>query len=182
MSHASPERYLVVDDDETFAERLAQAFIDLGNEARFVTGHEAALRAIVGYTPTRVTIDLRMPDGNGLATLEAVLARHPEAEALILTGYGSIPTAVDAVRMGAIGLVQKPVGVMEILAAFERAQQPPLAPETPDYETPSLARVEWDHIQRVLSDCGGNISQAARVLGMHRRTLQRKLQQHAPRK
>jgi len=179
---ASTQRYLVVDDDETFAERLAQSFEDLGHEARFVTGHVAATQIITTFAPTRVTLDLRMPDGNGLATLQAILAQHPDAEVLILTGYGSIATAVDAVRMGGVGLVQKPIGVHEILAAFERAQQPPLTPDVPDYETPSLARVEWDHIQRVLSDCAGNISQAARVLGMHRRTLQRKLQQHPPRK
>jgi len=175
-------RYLVVDDDETFAERLAQAFVDLGNEARCVTGHEAALEIIREYHPTRATVDLRMPDGNGLATVKGILDAHPDTEVLVLTGYGSIATAVDAVRLGAIGLVQKPVGVTELLASFDRAHQPPLSPDEPDYETPTLAKVEWDHIQRVLSDCGGNISQAARILGMHRRTLQRKLQQYAPRK
>ena len=177
-----PHRYLVVDDDETFAERLAQAFVDLGNEARCASGHEAALALIQTYEPTRATVDLRMPDGNGLATVKGILEAHPDTDVLVLTGYGSIATAVDAVRLGAIGLVQKPVGVYEILATFDRAHQPPLSPDEPDYETPTLAKVEWDHIQRVLSDCGGNISQAARILGMHRRTLQRKLQQYAPRK
>ncbi len=175
-----PHRYLVVDDDETFAERLAQAFTDLGHESRTANGHEAAIAVLEAYAPTRATVDLRMPDGSGLATLQAILAKHADAEILILTGYGSIATAVDAVRMGGIGLVQKPIGIEGILAAFERAHQPPLEPDISDYEAPSLAQVEWDHIQRVLSDCGGNISHAARILGMHRRTLQRKLQTFAP--
>ena len=99
---------------------------------------------------------------------------------VMLTGYGSISTAIDAMRLGADNYVAKPADVDDILAAFERAEAPPLQPSA-DYKAPSLARAEWEHINRVLSDCGGNISEAARRLDVHRRSLQRKLQKYPPR-
>jgi two-component system response regulator RegA len=108
---------------------------------------------------------------------------------LVLTGYGSIATAVEAVRRGAIDYLNKPVDTEQILAVFERENSAPAASSAPGAATstsavndgtPSLARVEWEHIQRVLNDCGGNISEAARQLGIHRRSLQRKLSKLPP--
>ncbi|HLL54890.1 MAG TPA: helix-turn-helix domain-containing protein, partial [Myxococcaceae bacterium] len=105
----------------------------------------------------------------------------PATQVVVLTGYGSIATAVQAVRLGATHYVPKPADADDILAAFQRGQQdPPSAPSTIDFQPPTLARAEWEHINRVLGDCGGNISEAARRLGIHRRSLQRKLQKHPP--
>jgi two-component system response regulator RegA len=109
------------------------------------------------------------------------LRRLPRVRVLVLTGYGSIANAVDAVRLGAVGYLQKPADADMVLAALARAEAGPLA-AAPDYEPPSLDRAEWEHIQRVLADHGGNISLAARKLGIHRRTLQRKLDRFAPRR
>ena len=103
----------------------------------------------------------------------------------MLTGYGSIATAIDAVRLGATYYLSKPADADDIVAAFARGEAPPLEPPPPDsddYKAPSLARAEWEHINRVLSDAGGNISEAARRLGIHRRSLQRKLQKYPPSK
>ena len=99
----------------------------------------------------------------------------------MLTGYGSIATAIDAIRLGATYFLAKPADADDILAAFARSESPPLDTPAADYRAPSLARAEWEHINRVLSDCGGNISEAARILGIHRRSLQRKLQKYPPR-
>ncbi len=126
--------------------------------------------------PKRAIVDLRMPGGSGLDLLAEMLTRLPELEVVMLTGYGSIATAVEAVKRGAVNYLAKPADVDMILAAFEEAGDREV-----DYEPPSLARTEWEHIQRVLEDCDGNVSQAARKLGLHRRTLQRKLQKYPPR-
>ena len=99
----------------------------------------------------------------------------------MMTGYGSIATAVDAVKLGAVNYVQKPADADDLLAALERGLDEPLGDATQDYAAPSLARAEWEHIHRVLADCAGNISEAARRLGIHRRTLQRKLNAYSPR-
>jgi two-component system response regulator RegA len=128
-----------------------------------------------------VVLDLRMPGPSGLELLPALRELAPEARILLVTGYASIPVAVDAVRLGADGVVQKPVGADGVLAAFERSAEDPLSHDSAAYEPPSLARAEWEHIQRVLEDCEHNITEAARRLGLHRRTLQRKLQKYPPR-
>jgi two-component system response regulator RegA len=174
-------RMLVVDDDETFALRLAVALTRRGWEVKVAHDVDGGVAVASTWPPDRAVIDLRMPGPSGLELLERLRAEQPAIEVVVLTGYGSIATAVDAMRLGAVGFLQKPVDAGGILAAFERSSSPTLEPRDPVYAPPSLAKVEWDHIQRVLSDCGGNVSKAARVLGVHRRTLQRKLNQYAPR-
>jgi two-component system response regulator RegA len=124
--------------------------------------------------PEMAVVDLRMPGRSGLELIRDLKALDAETKVVVLTGYGSIATALEAVRLGARHYLTKPVDADELLAAFDRAQPSPASP--PVVECPSLARVEWEHINRVLADCGGNVSQAARVLGIHRRSLQRKLQ------
>jgi two-component system response regulator RegA len=124
-----------------------------------------------------------MPGRSGLELVQALHEIDPATRVVVLTGYGSIATAIDAVRLGATYYLPKPADADDIVAAFARADAPPLEPPEPEYEeAPSLARAEWEHINRVLSDCGGNISEAARRLGIHRRSLQRKLQKYPPRK
>jgi two-component system sensor histidine kinase RegB len=118
-------------------------------------------------------VRLRMPWRSGLDVVRAIRALRPDAVIVVLTGYGSIATAVDAVRLGATHYLTKPADASDLLAAFARGTQGAAAPA--DFEVPSLARAEWEHIHRVLSDCNGNISQAARALRIQRRSLQRKL-------
>ena len=175
------EMILVVDDDDRFRERLALALRDRGFEGVEAGGYEAAMAAARAGGVSRAILDLKMPGRGGLELLRDLLALAPGVRAVVLTGYGSIATAVEAVRLGAINYLAKPAHAEAILAAFERGQAPPLTPLEADYQATSLARAEWEHIQRVLADCGGNISQAARILGLHRRTLQRKLQKYPPR-
>ena len=121
-------------------------------------------------------LDLRMPGGGGLELLKELRRQDPSTRVLMLTGYGSISTAVEAVREGAVGYLPKPADADEILAALNGTN----TAKQSGVETPSLARAEWEHIQRVLTDCGGNISEAARRLGIHRRSLQRKLHKYPP--
>jgi two-component system, response regulator RegA len=174
-------RSLVVDDDVTFADRLGAALTRRGHEVGVAYDHDGGLRVATTLDPQRAVLDLRMPGPSGLELLGRLREQHEGVQVVVLTGYGSIATAVDAMRLGAVGFLQKPVDTDGILAAFERSDAPTLQPTDPAYAAPSLAKVEWDHIQRVLSDCGGNVTKAARLLGMHRRTLQRKLNQYAPR-
>ena len=131
-----------------------------------------AIKVATAFRPHAAIIDLRMPDVSGLDLVSELAERFPGIVMVVLTGYGSIATAVEAVRRGAVNYLQKPLDTDEILAAFDAG---PEAGPPPNVETPSLARVEWEHIQRILHDCNGNISLAARKLGLHRRSLQRKL-------
>lgn len=174
--------WLLIDDDRTFLERLGAALRKRGERVRLAATAEEALREVLHEAPDRVVLDLRLGDRSGLEVLARLQELSPQSRVVILTGYGSIATTVDAMRLGAVNYLAKPVDADQVLAAFARSEAPPLAPEEADYEAPSLARLEWDHIQRVLSDCGGNISKAARLLGLHRRTLQRKLQTTPPRR
>jgi len=169
---------LVVDDDDRLRTRLARALRDRGLDTLEADG-PAGARAHISARPTHCVLDLRMPGGSGLALLAELRAALPELQVVVLTGYGSIATAVDAVRLGATNYLSKPADTDMILAAFARGAAPPLS-EAPDYQPPTLARAEWEHINRVLEDCGGNVSRAARKLGMHRRTLQRKLATYPP--
>lgn len=169
---------LVVDDDGPFRARMARALRARGHAAAEAGGFAEALAALEALRPRRVLVDLRLPDGSGLDLVDAALAREPAARVVVLTGYGSIATAVEAVRRGAVQYFMKPVEVDAILGAFEGGAPP--APAEP--ETPSLDRVEWEHIQRVLQDCGGNVSEASRRLGLHRRSLQRKLDRVPPKR
>jgi len=170
---------LVVDDDEVFRTRLGRALEARGYEVRLAADGASAVKLAQEDSPELCVLDLRMPGASGLEVLRELLAIDATTRVIMLTGYGAIATAVEAMRLGAAGYVQKPAGAEEILAAFEKSAAEPLA-AVDEYRAPSLARVEWEHIQRVLTDCGGNVSRAARQLGVHRRSLQRKLQKYPP--
>jgi two-component system, response regulator RegA len=174
-------RVLVVDDDDRLRDRLVRALQGRGYGAAGAPGGAEALELLSTLRPTHAIVDLRMPQTNGLELIAALREREAELKIVMLTGYSSIATAVDAVRLGAVNYLSKPADVDMILAAFVRGDEAPLT-DTAEYEPPSLARAEWEHINRVLDDCGGNISKAARLLGLHRRSLQRKLQKYPPRK
>lgn len=170
---------LLVDDDERLRSRMARAFTARGYEAQEADGYEAAI-AIAGLESTEyAVVDLRMPGKSGLEVVRELHRIDPATKVVVLTGYGSIATALEAIRLGATHYLTKPADVDEIIAAFERRRgegEPEDGEESEgEPETPSLARVEWEHIQRVLIDCGGNITKASERLGIHRRSLQRKL-------
>lgn len=169
---------LLVDDDEVFRLRLARALEGRGLEVRCAPDAEAALVLAREESPELALVDLRMPGMSGLDLIRALRAIDPTTRIVIFTGYGSIATALEAVRLGAAHYLTKPAGVDDILAAFESEGAAGLVSDAE--ETPSLARVEWEHIQRVLGDCEGNLSEAARRLGLHRRSLQRKAARKRP--
>ena len=177
MAESRPS-LLLVDDDAVYRERLATAITARGYEVRTAADAEAAAALAEADSPEFAVLDLRMPGGSGLDLLRRLMAIDPTTRVLMLTGYGSIATAMEAVRLGAVNYLTKPADVDDILAAF--TPEEPGAEVAADLETPSLARVEWEHIQRVLNDCEGNISEAARRLGMHRRSLQRKAARKRP--
>jgi two-component system response regulator RegA len=171
---------LVVDDDDLLRQQLARAFERRGLEVRSAPSVAQAKRLIEEESPELAVVDLKMPDGSGIALVELLHGVDPNTKVVMLTGYGSIATAIDAVRLGATYYLQKPADADEILAAFLRGDGPQEDPQSVP-RAPSLARAEWEHINRVLNDCSGNISEAARRLGLHRRSLQRKLQKYPPR-
>jgi two-component system response regulator RegA len=164
---------LVVDDEDTFRDRLVKALCERGFEATGAASTEDALRAAQAETPECAIVDLRMPRFSGLHVVRGLRQLDPTTRIVVLTGYGSIATALDAVRSGAVHYLTKPADIDEIIAAFDHDGTP--ADEPPPTAVPSLDRVEWEHIDRVLLGCGGNITQAAALLGLHRRSLQRKL-------
>ena len=163
---------LVVDDDERFRDRLVRAFSDRGFDVRGARDAPEALVLATEDSPEWAVVDLRMPGPSGLDVLRDLLAIDHATRIVVLTGYGSIATAIEAVRRGAVDYLTKPADADQILAALEGTKR---TDETVEVEIPSLARVEWEHIQRALTDCNGNVTQAARALRLHRRSLQRKL-------
>ena len=167
---------LIADDDEIFRERLARSFRSRGFEVRAAADGLAAIEMARAQPPSMAVIDLRMPGASGLEVLKEFLALNPLTRVLLLTGYGSIANAVEAMKHGAAGYLPKPADANEILAAL----LPDEARQEESAEAPTLARAEWEHIQRVLADCEGNVSEAARRLGLHRQSLQRKLRKHPP--
>ena len=175
-------RFMVVDDDPTFRARLISALEARGLQASGAGSPEEARHVATRVRPQRAVLDLRMPGGSGLELVSDLLAINSEMEIVVLTGYGSIATALEATRRGARDYLTKPADADQILAAFEKIGRKSEAkiPSADAGSAPSLARVEWEHIQRILTDCGGNISRAARVLGIHRRSLQRKLSKYPP--
>jgi two-component system response regulator RegA len=176
----SGQLYLLVDDDAVFRERLARALRKRGHEVRTAADADEALALARVESPERAVVDLRMPGRSGLELVRLLRAIDPATQVVVLTGYGSIATAIDAIRLGATYYLPKPADADEVVAAFSRGAAP-VDTTDPDLQAPSLARAEWEHIQRVLADVAGNISEAARRLGMHRRSLQRKLQKLPPR-
>lgn len=178
MSIEARPSILVVDDDARFRERLARAFTARGYDANEADSGESALELAKGDSPEYAVVDLRMPGMNGLELVKGLRTIDEATNIVVLTGYGSIATALEAVRLGATHYLTKPADVDEIIAAFARSGLPPSSDVPFTSEPPSLARVEWEHIERVLADCGGNVSVAAKKLGLHRRSLQRKLSKY----
>jgi two-component system response regulator RegA len=171
---------LVVDDDEVFRTRLCRAFCERKWEAAAVPDGEHALQFARDRSPDLVLVDLRMPGKGGLDVVQELRAIDSSMTIIVLTGYGSIPTAISAMKRGADHYLSKPSDADQILTVYEALRSTVnIAPEAPE-TVPTLARVEWEHMQRVISDCDGNISQAARLLGIHRRSLQRKLTKYPP--
>ena len=167
---------LIVDDDEVFRERLARSFRTRGFSVRAAGDGRAAMELARVQPPALAVVDLRMPGLSGLDVLKELLALNAATRVVLLTGYGSIANAVEAMKLGAAGYLPKPADANEILAVLT-----PAGGSAEDArEAPTLARAEWEHIQRVLTDCDGNISEAARRLGLHRQSLQRKLRKHPP--
>lgn len=165
---------LIVEDDDALRERLARAFVKRGLEVRSAASADDALRMAKEEPPELALVDLRVGAASGLELIPALRALDPGTRIVVLTGYGSVATAVQALRLGALHYLTKPADADEILAAFHRSADG--AEERPgEWRPMSLDRVEWEHINRVLLDSGGNISEAARLLRVHRRTLQRKL-------
>ena len=171
---------LLVDDNIAFRERLARAFRERGFSVNTAGCYEEAMELARQERPELAVVDLRMPGDSGLTLLRDLKELAPTTRVLVLSGFGSIATAIDAMRLGATNFLPKPADADDILAAFERSEAPVFDAAETAPETPTLARAEWEHIHRVLADCGGNVSEAARRLGIHRRSLQRKMRKRAP--
>jgi two-component system response regulator RegA len=175
---------LVVDDDEVFRNRLCRALAGRGWRAEAAANGATAVRLAEALSPDLAVVDLKLPGIGGLEIVRALRGLDGTTCIIMLTGYGSIATALSAIKLGANHYLSKPADADQILACYQRLTEVNAAEEVEPANTdvPSLARVEWEHIQRVLADCEGNISQAAKLLGLHRRSLQRKLSKYPPRK
>ena len=169
---------LLVDDDKPFVTRLARAMEGRGFTVDTAESVEEAVFKVKQRAPAYAVVDMRLGDGNGLDVVSALRDKRPDARIVILTGYGNIATAVTAVKLGAVDYLSKPADADDIYAALPRTGDAPAAPP----ENPMSAdRVRWEHIQRVYEMCERNVSETARRLNMHRRTLQRILAKRAPR-
>ena len=168
---------LIVEDDKSFLQRLARAMEGRGFTVTTAESVADGLTQLETTSPAFAVVDMRLEDGNGLDVISALKRRRPDARAIILTGYGNIATAVNAVKLGAVDYLSKPVDADDVVAALlaleGRKAEPPENPMSAD-------RVRWEHIQRIYELCGRNVSETARRLNMHRRTLQRILAKHAP--
>ncbi|PTL84951.1 response regulator transcription factor [Vitiosangium sp. GDMCC 1.1324] len=178
MGGETPSVVLLVDDDGIHRERLGRAFERRGFRVYGASDARGALAGARELGPSHAVVDLRLPDGSGLEVVRELKALDERMCIVVLTGYGSIATAVEAVRRGATHYLSKPADVDDILLAFAGSTIAAGEQAALTHQVPSLARAEWEHIQRVLADCGGNISQAARLLRIQRRSLQRKLAKH----
>jgi two-component system, response regulator RegA len=169
---------LIVEDDKSFLQRLAKALEQRGFAVTIAESVADGLRQVERSAPAFAVVDMRLGDGNGLDVISALKRSRPEARGIILTGYGNIATAVNAVKLGAVDYLAKPVDADDVVAAL-------LAHDNTKIELPenpmSADRVRWEHIQRIYELCGRNVSETARRLNMHRRTLQRILAKRAPR-
>ncbi len=172
---------LLLDDENFFRERLAKAFAKRSFTVYQAANYDQGMEQVRENKPAMAVVDMKMPGKSGLEFIRDARQVQPALLVVVLTGYGSIATATEAVRLGALYYLPKPADVDDILNAFSRD---PVSGDDleldEDFTPPSLARAEWEHIQRVLTDCGGNISAAAKKLNIHRRTLQRKLYKYAP--
>lgn len=170
-----PRSLLIVEDDGVLRGRLSKAFRERGFEVREAADPSTARDLARAEPPELALVDLRLGDRSGLEVVTTLAELEPSTVIVVLTGYGSIATALHAVRSGATHYLTKPADIDAILAAFARGDGPDEEAPPVVGTVPTLARVEWEHINRVLADCEGNISKAARALGIHRRSLQRKL-------
>ena len=169
---------LIVDDDAPLRNRLARAMEQRGFTVVSAASVAEGLEASGTAPPAYAVVDLRLEDGNGLEVVEALRAARDDVRIVMLTGYGNIATAVVAIKAGAIDFLAKPVDADQLTAALIETERP--LPPPPDHPM-SADRVRWEHIQRVFEQCNRNVSETARRLKMHRRTLQRILNKHAPR-
>jgi len=173
----SDRSLLIVEDDKSFLQRLARAMEGRGFAVSTAESVADGLTQLESASPAFAVVDMRLEDGNGLDVISALKRRRPDARAIILTGYGNIATAVNAVKLGAVDYLSKPVDADDVVAALlaldGRKAEPPENPMSAD-------RVRWEHIQRIYELCGRNVSETARRLNMHRRTLQRILAKRAP--
>lgn len=185
MTDRTRPSILLIDDDSVFRERLARALSGRGFEVWTAGDGAEGLALARRESPERAVVDLRMEGLGGLEVVAGLREIDPHTQVVVLTGYGSIATAVEATKLGAANFLPKPADADDILRAFETEARKEGEggggrPAGPAPEAPTLARAEWEHINRVLADSGGNISEAARRLGIHRRSLQRKLARFAP--
>jgi two-component system response regulator RegA len=178
VSELPDKTLLLLDDDAPLRTRLGRALEARGFEVRLAESVADALKEVRAAAPAFAVVDMRLQDGNGLDVIAEIRERRPDARAVMLTGYGNIATAVAAVKAGAVDYLPKPADaddvVKALLAAPDTSPSPPENPMSAD-------RVRWEHIQRVYELCGHNVSETARRLNMHRRTLQRILAKRAPR-
>lgn len=176
---ASAEKtLLIVEDDKPFLQRLASAMQTRGFAVTTAESVAEGLQQVEQSAPAFAVVDMRLGDGNGLDVISALKRSRPDARAIILTGYGNIATAVNAVKLGAVDYLAKPVDADDVVSALmsreDQKIEPPSNPMSAD-------RVRWEHIQRIYELCSRNVSETARRLNMHRRTLQRILAKRAPR-
>ena len=186
-SHTTPERnpipenersLLLVDDDRPFLQRMSRALEQRGYDVVTAESVSEGIAALRIAAPACAVVDMRLGDGNGLDVIEALQRERDDARVVVLTGYGNIATAVTAVKLGAIDYLAKPADADEVVSALTRkAGERAEPPENPM----SADRVRWEHIQRIYELCDRNVSETARRLSMHRRTLQRILAKRAPR-
>jgi two-component system, response regulator RegA len=175
---ASGTKFLTVQDDRPFLNRLARAMEARGFTVRTAETVAEGIREAEADPPSHAVVDLRLDDGNGMDVVEALRAKRKDSRVIVLTGYGNIATAVTAVKLGAVDYLAKPADADDVYAAL--TGEPNVKPPPP--ENPMSAdRVRWEHIQRVYELCDRNVSETARRLSMHRRTLQRILAKRAPR-
>src|SRR5258707_6976675 len=169
---------LIVEDDKSFLQRLARAMESLGFTVTTAETVAEGLTQLETSSPAFAVVDMRLDDGNGLDVISALKRRRPDARGIILTGYRNIATAVNAVKLGAVDYLAKPVDADDVVAALLAQDNTKIDPP----ENPMSAdRVRWEHIQRMYELCARNVSETARRLNMHRRTLQRILAKRAPR-
>jgi two-component system, response regulator RegA len=177
VSASADRSLLIVEDDKSFLQRLARAMEGRGFAVTTAETVADGLTQVERTTPAYAVVDMRLGDGSGLDVISALKKRRPEARGIVLTGYGNIATAVTAVKLGAVDYLSKPAAADEVanalLAMEGRKAEPPENPMSAD-------RVRWEHIQRIYELCARNVSETARRLNMHRRTLQRILAKRAP--
>ncbi len=178
LADVTERTLLIVDDDKPFVQRLARAMESRGFEVTTAEAVAEGLQHVNKAAPAYAVVDMRLADGSGLDVISALKERRPSARAIVLTGYGNIATAVNAIKLGAIDYLAKPADADDVVAALLALDgKKAIPPEHPM----SADRVRWEHIQRIYELCSRNVSETARRLNMHRRTLQRILAKRAPR-